>query len=305
MRAAALIVVLAASVARAEAPVTVGVDLSKLDGVAPADTITIEQALVARLVQEGFAVVPLTSTPSIVLAITARTGGFVVAAKTAQFDRSRDVDASGTGAHLELLQKAVELARLAAESIPPAPAIAATPITAPATPAIEDVAPVPRPEPCWAIGLDGGALVRGGGTDAELALHARYALRGRFGIVLRASGTSSTENDVEVRELHALIGPAYELPLAPKIALGIAVLAGVRHHDFETSMEIGEPSGGRFDPELAAPLRIGWRPVRAFEASVFAITSVATAREHVLGNRKLWQRDAVGIALGIGVTARF
>jgi hypothetical protein len=123
MRAAAVMIVLVtlASAVHA-APVTVGVDLSKLDGVAPADVSAIEQALVARLVQEGFAVVPLAGTPTIVLTITAVDGTLAVAAKTERFDRSRSVDSGGgAGAQLELVQKAVELARLAAESIPPPP----------------------------------------------------------------------------------------------------------------------------------------------------------------------------------------
>ena len=306
MRTATVAVLIAclAGTALAE-PASVGVDLSQLEGVSPADTTAIEQMLVARLVEEGFAVVPLASTPAIVLAITARDGDLVVAAHSARFERTREVAAHGelgAALRLELVQKAVELARLAAEAIPPPPAR-----TDPERPASlpPPVAQAPAGSSRWTAGVDAGVLARGGGSDAELAVRVRAAIWREVGATLRASGSTSSSNGIDVRELTVLLGPCHAWRLSDPIAIELALLAGLRDQHFHSAMTIAEPTGSRFDPVIAAPLRLVVVPMPAIELSAWIAASVASARAHVLGSTVLWHRDAVGIGGGAGVAARF
>ena len=75
----------------AHAAPSVAVDLSRLDSQA-ADAAALEQALVMRLLQEGFAIDPLTEEPTIVVAIAGHDHQLVLTAKSAHFARSRTID---------------------------------------------------------------------------------------------------------------------------------------------------------------------------------------------------------------------
>src|SRR5262245_53391034 len=104
----------------AHAAPSVAVDLSRLDSQA-ADAAALEQALVMRLLQEGFAIDPLTEEPTIVVAIAGHDHELVLTAKSAHFARSRTIDVSGASdaqLRLELAQRVVELARQAREAAP-------------------------------------------------------------------------------------------------------------------------------------------------------------------------------------------
>ena len=292
MRAVVLVMCLA--VDAIAAPPTVGVDVSRLEG---ADTSAMAQALVARLVQEGFAVVQPAADPMIVLTVTARQGELVVTAKAEHFDRSRTIAASAGGSQvqLELVQKAVELARLAVESIPPPP----EPL------AIDTVAAPPPRETRWRVGIDGGVLGRSGGVDPELAVHAGASIWRGLGAALVVAGTSSSDNDVAVRELYALAGIGGDWALAPRLRAEAVLVGGLREHHFATAMPIAEPTGDRVDPALALRARIGYQPLSVLELSLWAGATLSEARTHLLGTDVLWRRGAAGIGGGLGAALRF
>jgi hypothetical protein len=281
------------AVGTAEAAPSVGVDLSRLDSEAAADAAALEQALVIRLLQEGFAIDPLTGDPAIVVAIAGHEHEVVLSAKSAYFDQSRTIDVNGSSGaqlHLELVQKAVELARLAREAIP-------APVLRDELQAERSVAREPR----WRIGVDVGVIA----SEIETALHARYAIGYGFGAALRGSAVQRDATSIEVGEQDVLAGASYERAITNLVAIDIAVLAGVRRHHFELAMPLAERTGTRFDGTIALPLRLSLRPWRAVELSVWGIAKLARAREHADGDTALWHRDALGAGAGAGVAARF
>ena len=290
----------------AHAAPSVAVDLSRLEA---ADAAAIEQALVMRLLQEGFAIDPLTAEPAIVVAIIGHENELVLSAKSAHFERSRTIDVSGSSGaqlQLELVQKVVELARLAREATPPPPptvaAVAAPEPEPVAASVVQHEVIAPPASPRWQLGADVGVL---SSTTIEVALHARFAIAHGFGAVMRAAGSQPDGSAIAIDEQELLAGASYEHLLADVLALDVGLIAGVRRHHFELAMPLAEPAGSRYDAALALPVRIALRPARAFEISVWGIAKLARAREHANGPEVLWHRDALGLGAGAGVAARF
>jgi hypothetical protein len=301
----------------AHAAPSVAVDLSTLDSDV-ADAAALEQALVMRLLQEGFAIDPLTAEPSIVVAVSGGEPELVLSAKSAHFERARTIDVTGSGGaqlQLEIVQKVVELARLAREAAPPpsppAPAVASPPAVAaaPASRAQHDL-PAQVSErgeareqpPRWEIGGDVGVVSTG---TAEASVHARYAIGARVGAVLRAAASQPDEAAISVGEQELMAGASYEWTLASRLVLDVGALAGVHRHHFELSMQLADRTGTRYDPVLATPVRLSLQASRRFEVSVWGIGKLAKEREHVSGTEVLWRRDVVTAGAGVGVAARF
>jgi hypothetical protein len=287
----------------AESAPSVGVDLSRLDCERACDAAALEQALVIRLLQEGFAINPLTGDPAIVVAIAGRDHELVLSAKSAYLERSRTIDTAGSSGaqlHLELVQRAVELARLAREAMPPSPQV---PHHEPETRvALQRAVMAPRRAPRWQLGADVGVV---SSREVETSLHARYAIGYGFGAALRGSTVQRDAPAIEVGEQDLLVGASYEWPIMNVLALDVAVLAGIRRHHFELALPLAERTGTRFDGAMAMPLRVSLRPWQAFELSVWGIVKLARARDHTDGTTTLWHRDAFGAGAGAGVAARF
>lgn len=278
---------------------SVAVDVSQLE---TADAAAIEQALVMRLLQEGFAVDPLTAEPAIVVAIAGRDRELVVSAKSAHFERSRTIDTGGsidTQLQLEVVQKVVELARLAREAAPPA--VAAIQRDEVSTLSAQAVVP-PERAPRWRVGADVGVVF--GGT-IEASLHARFAIVHGVGVALRGAAAQRNEPEIAVGEQELLAGAGYEWPIAKAVAVDVALLAGARRHHFELAMPLGERTGTRFDAAMALPVRLSLRPWRGLELSLWGIAKLAREREHINETAVFWHRDAFEVGAGAGVAARF
>ena len=291
----------------AQAAPSVAVDLSRLDSDTAAEAAELEQALVMRLLQEGFAIDPLTAQPTIVVAVAGGDHELVLSAKSANFERSRTIDTNGSSGaqlQLELVQKAVELARLAREAAPPLPAVAALEPRDESTALRDDVVVTPaQPRlPRWLLGVGVGVESTG---NLEASLHARFAIAGGFGAAVRADATQPDEDEISVGEQELLAGGSHEWRFAHAIALDVGLLGGARRHHFELAMPLGERTGTRFDPALAMPVRISLRPWRTFELALWGIAKLSTEREHVNGTAVLWHRDAFTAGAGVGVAARF
>src|SRR5690606_11717217 len=218
---------------------------------------------------------------------------------SAHFVRSRTVDVTASGAQLqlELVQRAIELARLAREAEPPPPR-ADRELPA----ALRVVVPPREQAPRWQLGAGSG--VRADRT-VESSLHARYAIAHGFGAVVRASAVEQNAATIDVKEQDLLAGPGYEVALSDSLALDVALLVGVRRHEFELAMTLPERTGTRLDGALALPLRIVVRPWRALEVSAWGITKLARSRDHLNRSDVLWRREALGFGAGAGVGARF
>jgi hypothetical protein len=302
-----LVVASCVSWATAHASPGVAVDLSHLEAEAVPDAAALEQALVMRLLQEGFAIDPLTEEPAIIVAVAGSEDALVLSAKSAYFERSRTIDASGADdaqLQLEVVQKAVELARLAREAAPP-PAVAAV-----APPPVVEAAIERRVEPQpatrrarWRIGADVG--VRSSGP-IEASLSARYAIVARLGVMLRASAAKPGDNEaIGVWEQELVAGASYEWSLSPAMTVDVGIAAGIGRHHFELAMPLGMRTGTRFDPAVAVPVRIAVQPWHALELSLWGLAHASREREHVSGDRILWRRDAVEVGAGAGVAVRF
>ncbi|HEY5927844.1 MAG TPA: hypothetical protein VIV11_39430 [Kofleriaceae bacterium] len=295
---------LCVSVETAQAAPSVAIDLSRLDSEAAADAAALEQALVMRLLQEGFAIDPLSAEPAIVVAVIGGDSELVLSAKSANFEKSRTIDITGTSGaqlQLEVVQKAVDLARLAREATPVAKTVA---LLEPRddTAAVEQTVVIADRAPRWQIGA--GVGVESTGT-IEVSLHARFAITGGLGAALRVGAAQPDADEIAVGEQELLAGASYEWTLARALALDVSLLGGVRRHHFELAMPLGERSGTRFDPALALPVRIALRPSRRFEVALWGIAKVSREREHVNGTAVLWSRDAIAAGAGVGVAARF
>lgn len=292
---------LCATLGIANAAPSVAVDLSHLDSSAVPDAAALEQALVMRLLQEGFAIDPLTAQPAIVVAISGGDRELVLSAKSAHFERSRTIEISGSSTaqlQLEVVQKLVELARLAREAAPP-PALEVRP-QADTTTTLRAAVVTERP-PRWNLGVDVGVIA----SAVEGSLHARYAIAYGLGAAVRADVAQPDAAGIAVGEQELLAGASYEWPIADLFALDIALLGGVRRHHFELTMDVGEMTGTRFDAVLALPVRVSLRRWRVFELSLWGLAKLGKEREHVSGTAQLWHRDAVTAGLGAGVAARF
>jgi len=302
-----VIAILCVAFGTAQAAPSVAVDLSRLDSEAPADAAALEQALVMRLLQEGFAIDPLTAQPTIVVAVAGGDHELVLSARSANFERSRTIDTSGSSGaqlQLELVQKAVELARLAREAAPPRPTVAALEPRDESAALRDDVIVTPaRPRsPRWLLGAGVGVESTG---NIEASLQARYTIAGGFGAAVRAAATQPDEREISVGEQELLAGGSHEWSFAHATALDVGLLGGVRRHHFELAMPLGDRTGTRFDPALAVPVRISLRSWRAFELALWGIAKLSTEREHVNGTTVLWHRDAFTVGAGVGVAARF
>lgn len=288
----------------AQAAPSVAIDLSRLDSEAAPDAAVLEQALVMRLLQEGFAIDPLTAEPAIVVAVIGSDHELVLSAKSANFERSRTIDISGSSdaqLQLEVVQKAVELARLAREAAP-APTVALRESSDDWTSLHDGVAPAPSRRPRWQLGA--GLGIESSGT-IEMSVHARYAIAAGFGAAVRAGAMQPDGRDISVGEQALLAGASHEWTFGHAIALDVGLLAGVRRHHFELAMPLGERSGTRFDGAVALPVRVSLRTWRALELSLWGIAKLSKEREHVSGTMVLWRGDAFAVGAGVGVAARF
>jgi hypothetical protein len=105
-------------------PTTVALDLTQLEDRSydALDGLGLEKRLVLRLVQEGFAVVGLTTNPEIVIGIRVDKGEIILRADAATSRERREIDWDKSVKrellHLEVAQKAVDLVRAVEPTLP-------------------------------------------------------------------------------------------------------------------------------------------------------------------------------------------
>jgi len=216
------------------------------------DVLSLEKRLVLRLVQDGFAVVASTASPDVRVAVTRTAAGLHLAAHSRTRDAEVDVPV-GTDPtselHLEVVQRAAELARTCA---PPPPAI--------------EPPPPPPPPPRKQLGVSiGGALgvvVRRGSTaavvtDVAARLVTRYGklLGAELTIGLVPSGTSA----VTVFELPVLLGFSVRFELGLGFALEGALSGGVLVHTY--ILNTPTSAGVYVDAMGSVPITLSYVPL--------------------------------------------
>jgi hypothetical protein len=291
----------------AATPHTVGVDLSALDRASyeELDAVALEKALVVRFVQEGFAVLAPAASPDVVVHL-ARTGrrvelrvGNEVARVTLDPKHLREM-------HLELAQKAAELARHAAEkldAIPPPPPKVEPPPEPPKP--VEPPPPPPPapPAPRWNVLAAGGLLFRAPGLDPRVTLAGRFAATERVGIHLELGLSPIPAAPLSIYDGAALVGIGLAIVSRPVFRVELGLSAGGALHTYSLdTVSAADRFGSRVDFVARPFLRFAANPVAGLLIWAQAGGGLSTtAREHRLLGQVLYTRGALWVDAQAGL----
>lgn len=296
MRAFVLVLWMLASVA--QAATSVHVDLRALDAetARALDAATLEQVLVVRLVQEGFAVVADDATVVLGVEASADEVRLVRGSEVVRVPRARPLPEL----HVELAQRAVALVREA-----PVPVVNSDPLMVVAPPAPTPVVPAPAPAP-WkpspSIGVE--AWIRNGGVDFAPRVQAAVGL-GRFEGVVSLAAAPSGAVGLSVLEWQAQLGGRLGFDFAERWRFSVGLLAGLGLHHFWFSEDgSAMPWGTRAAVVVAAPLELAGRvletPLRLGIRVAPAVSSLELA--HRRNGETLWRRGPFRLEVGAGLS---
>jgi len=292
----------------AAVPVSVGVDFSQLpeDTFDRVDGVSLEQALVVRLVQDGFAVVSLASAPQLVVSIAASPPSLRISVTTGDASRTADVLFEGVDLpelRLETAQRVAELVRAVKSELKPA-TNADVKVEPPATVAEkEPEEPVVEAPPLrWAVLVGAGGAYRASMLDGAVSLGAE--LRWPSGPMLRIGGQAVRANEAAIDAVDALaqVGAGWSWLLGP-VDVAVSLEAGAHVHVFSVQGDASAgASGVRWDGVVSLPVEVTVGGASGLlvrlRASPFATT---LARVHAVGEVEAWSRGALGVALGLHV----
>ena len=302
-----LLLATGSGVARAEpGRPTVAVDFAALDEAAYRllGALALEQRVVLRLAQEGFAVVARPAEPAILIRLRVLADRVVIEDAAAPSARRREVmtvdEPVRELTHLEIAQKIVELARASGALLPPPRPVP------PAVIVLQAPAPPARAWE-WELGGGGGGLVRAGGADAQVGLDARVGRPLGFGLRAAAIFTAASAGAVAAREGQLQVGVGHRLRVAGAVELEVALLAGgLIHHYTLADATAASPSGTRPDVLASLPLIAsvwGWQHALGLAVRV-APGLCGRSREHTVDGQPLWQRGALRLEIGAGIVWR-
>ncbi len=284
--------------------ISVAVDLTQLGerDFQQVDGLGLENRATVRLIQEGFAVVSVRSSPQIVLRVLSRPDTVVLVAESGASRAQRVVRRAGLTnpeLHLEVSQKLVELARALQIDAEPAPVVIAPPSVVaevPPPPPVE-----PSPEAGWMLGAGGAAVLRDGGVDPLALLWVeRHGWRLRPKLLFGLLPSQGTE--LQVFEVQGQLGVVWPWSLRAGLELSVGALAGAVLHTFTSPLQ--PTSGTRVDLLVSLPVELTWRLAKRFFLSARVAPALSSrSRDHVEGARSLWRRGIfraeVGASLGL------
>ncbi len=272
------------------------------------DLIALEGRVVARLLQEGFAVVAPSADPDVLLGAEPAPDGIRLVARSAEGEDAAVLtfgSASRGELQLEIAQRLAALGRArisAVESARPLP----PPPERPRPPPFKQVrvevpVPIERPPPerefALSIGADG--LWRAA-VDPQLRLQLELRTVGAFALVATGGYTSSAAPGLEVSEWQAQAGVAWRFLQSGRVSARAGLLAGVGNHRFTFAGEGSEnPEGQQLDLLASAPVELLIRAVGPVELGVrFAPGVGSRIREHRRDGRAIWRREAARLEAG-------
>lgn len=303
--------------------IAVAIDLQALpDALAKQlDPLSLESTMVARLLEEGFAVVAPWAEPDVLLRAEpyedsvrwVAEGGGVKAGVDISLER-------GTRAEhqLEIAHKWVELARARGLAISRARADAAAEAEASQQGSTSPPAARPRPlkpqnpfvvpagvAPAWefaaAVGLD--ALVRQPAVDPLVSLRAAVNAPGIFGLEATVGYSPSGQEGLSVSEWQLQAGPKVRIVAIGPFRGEVGALAGVVSHVFtDASFRPTETEGRRLDFLLTFPVSLTWAPTEGWLLGVRMAPGFAGRdRLHHGDGQVLWERGAARLEAGLQV----
>jgi hypothetical protein len=301
---------------------SVALDLGALDGEGyrRLDALKLEERVVLRLVQEGFAVVKPAARPQILLRLTVAADRVLIEPVEPPTGQAREVALAAGPAreleHLEIAQKIVELARAARAALRPAdeggggPGAAAGAGGASGAAAADTAAraaPAPR---AIEIAVGGAAVIRGSETgaagDALGRLDARYgAPGGGVGVRAGAAFSPASGGGVDVREWTLQAGVGVRVPLGPRTSFEAATIGGLLVHGYALSGGAPGAAGTRTDLLASLPLVLAHFPWTGVGVELrLAPGAAGRGRRHERDGDPLWRRGALRLELGVGLVGR-
>jgi hypothetical protein len=209
-----LLLLLGASAARAaDPPATVAVDLSGLDDAtfSKVDGTSLETKALARLVQDGFAVVAASASPQLLIRLVASGDGVDLQGSAGTEQALRHVPLGAAPVpelQLELVQKVSELVRELISRRRPEPTASPPSATSDAPLAPSEAEPPRR----ISLALGATALFRGT-VDPMISFGFRWGRPTGLAAVAELAFTPSQGPDITVQEVGATVGASYRWQL--------------------------------------------------------------------------------------------
>ena len=275
--------------ARAQ-PVTVAVDLGTLDATAfdQLGGVALEQRLVVRLVQDGFAVTTVAQHPTIIVTVERTSDRLVLTADGPLGRKTRSL-VIGTDElpvfHLEVAQKVAELVRTSLPAPTPTPS------------------PSPSPSPADAQKADNeivaslGGLAREGGIDVDLLVAFRGRAAGGLGVIGSVAFVPSAGPGLEVHEWQFQGGISYRIWLGAA-ALDVGATAGAVLEVLSKPDATGVGSSGDLLVSVPVQLTFGFGDHWVLGARAAAGTSTRSQRQSQ-GSMVVWERGTGRVDAGV------
>lgn len=290
-------------------PVTTSLDLRLLSEAAyqKLDGVALERRVMMRLVQEGFAVVSLEVGGQVRLRLRENGPSTLILTVTdPSGERSRTIargDESTAELHLELAQKAAELAR---------PALVRWRVaTNKAKPDGDKQVGGGSPTPLHVDGQAGAALLyRGAATDPLFWSDLRIDVHGGLGVHLSLGVAPANSGPVTATDIQLQAGLGYRHALHPRVDVEAALLVGTVLQRWSIAaagvLAGGDTSGTRVNVIASLPLSVDWwiLPHVALCARVAAGVADAGGTQ-VIAGATVWQRDVFRLEGGLAVKVRF
>jgi len=288
---------------------TVAFDLSQLpaDTFAKLDGVTLERAVLVRMMQDGFAIVQSTQSPVVIVRL-AQQGQTLILRATGPWG-SADTELQWRGealdeVYLALAQKAVGLARALItppqNEDTPTRAVAETTPFPPAAPSV-----FTEPHSELEASLHADALWRAGAVDPEVRVGLRWRIMEHWAIACAVAGAWSHGAGIGVGEAFVGCGPGIRVNLAARLTLGVAVLLGAYVQRFSLADKtLSGADGARMDFMAGLPLEaVYWLWSHLGVGIVLVPGFTAHGYEHLEVGHLLWRRGAWGLEAGAGMTA--
>ncbi len=263
---------------------SVSVDVTQLDEktYVRIDALNLENKVIVRLVQEGFAVVATSEDPYIRVAYLAG-ARLRIKVQTGEVMQGRTVDISGDldldALHLEVSQKTVELVR----QMPQPTGAKTAPVP------VEVVTNQPEPLPRRPLVLDAMAgFVYRGDSDPQLGLGLAYPFTSSMAVTGGIHLIPATSPAIDVFEWQAQAGLSWTVLVTNPWRLDVGISGGLLVHHFS----LPNDSGTRVNALVTIPISLA-RTLRHGLTLGFRLAPGFTpeSREHTAGGRQLWQRS--------------
>jgi hypothetical protein len=287
------------------------------------NALGLERIILQRLVEEGFAAVPVSGSSDVRVRITVEGQNVVLEGKSQQSTVTRTIQAGPHSklhfVHLEVAQKVIEVARLAlraAAEQAPAP-VEETPVAAPEplpvslppvlrTPQVSPLPAVVQEEPSGVLSVGVGALARPGGIDPQARLGFRWEST-KWVPLIELSLAPSFASGLRVLDWELQVGVLRQLVRTSSAVVAVGVLLGGGLHQFWLTENDREPGSGVVPNATANGIvQLDWQPWKSSRLWVRVGGGASLVEPvHAFDGQVVWRRGLATAHLGIGAAWTF